>query len=815
MGRIPEEVLLALAMSNSGGGGGTANYNDLENKPKIAGTTLSGNKSLEDLGIASATDLSTLSGTVADKVDKVQGKGLSTNDYDNTAKGIVDGVTSALADKVDKVAGKGLSTNDYTDADAAIVAGVTTALAGKQDTLTFDSVPTDGSTNPVESNGVYDALATKANASDVTTALALKQDATDNNLTTTSKTVVGGINELKSGLTTLDNEVNGDSTTYPYADVITIEDAIPANVADCNVKIEPVQDLHGYDKPWVGGAGKNKLPLVLADLKTANTDGTWNDNVYTINNGTITVYTDDGGNVTSIKANGTFNASTNFFLKGYWNYPTNTDFILNGCPSDGSSSTYNIQWWIAGVGSNVDSGSGVSVSTPSEFANNNVLINIASGQTMTNAMFYPMIRLATETDATFAPYTNICPISGHTEASVEDVSGNLANNNGVDTTNGYIANAYLGSDGATNSNNNWFVSEYFAVPKDDITISGLEYGSSPAICFYDASKNYISGVAYADTFPKTVTVPSNAKYARASIPLVSKTTANVTYKHTATIALGDTIYGGTVDFDSGVMTVTRVKTTVDDLEWTKYNVDQGTLFRGVLANIKQVADGYELTSAISSAYPAVANNDRTDKTLSQGPMISAVDIIDDDYADAASFKTAMSDVEICYELATPTTIQLTPQQIQLLKGTNTLTASTGQISVTVNGVSGSIGALTADKQDKTDYALETTAKTVVGAINEVNGNLNGVMSGKLGMFTDIKSYTTVENRYTFPSDGYVASVMTNTDIICRLYSSDVSDDSIYIDTKLSVGTVLYVRKGMRTYITTNSDNEFVLFIPFV
>lgn len=37
------------------------------------------------------------------------------------------------------------------------------AMAGKQNVLTFDTVPTDGSNNPVKSNGIYDALATKAN----------------------------------------------------------------------------------------------------------------------------------------------------------------------------------------------------------------------------------------------------------------------------------------------------------------------------------------------------------------------------------------------------------------------------------------------------------------------------------------------------------------------------------------------------------------------------------------------------------------------------------------------------------------------------
>lgn len=41
-------------MDGSGGGGGTSDYNDLSNKPQIGGVTLSGNKSLADLGAAPA-----------------------------------------------------------------------------------------------------------------------------------------------------------------------------------------------------------------------------------------------------------------------------------------------------------------------------------------------------------------------------------------------------------------------------------------------------------------------------------------------------------------------------------------------------------------------------------------------------------------------------------------------------------------------------------------------------------------------------------------------------------------------------------------
>lgn len=66
---------------------------------------------------------------IANKVDKVEGKQLSTNDFTNEDKTKLDSlenyndseIRTSLADKVDKVAGKGLSTNDYTATDKAIV----------------------------------------------------------------------------------------------------------------------------------------------------------------------------------------------------------------------------------------------------------------------------------------------------------------------------------------------------------------------------------------------------------------------------------------------------------------------------------------------------------------------------------------------------------------------------------------------------------------------------------------------------------------------------------------------------------------------
>jgi hypothetical protein len=52
-----EALLIALINSGGGRGGGTTNYNQLQNKPQIAGTTLQGNKTLNELGIASKEDM--------------------------------------------------------------------------------------------------------------------------------------------------------------------------------------------------------------------------------------------------------------------------------------------------------------------------------------------------------------------------------------------------------------------------------------------------------------------------------------------------------------------------------------------------------------------------------------------------------------------------------------------------------------------------------------------------------------------------------------------------------------------------------------
>ena len=79
------------------------------------------------------------------KVDTVSGKGLSTNDYDNTAKGKVDNLATVA------------TSGSYND------------LSNKPTIPTVVDTVADSNANAVSSNAVYDALALKANTSSLAT----------------------------------------------------------------------------------------------------------------------------------------------------------------------------------------------------------------------------------------------------------------------------------------------------------------------------------------------------------------------------------------------------------------------------------------------------------------------------------------------------------------------------------------------------------------------------------------------------------------------------------------------------------------------
>jgi hypothetical protein len=219
---------------------------------------------------ANTADVTT---SLANKVDKVASKGLSTNDYTTAEKtklaaitgtntgdqdlsayatiamvnaiDVNSSLTGGLTTKVDKVTGKGLSTNDYTTAEKNKLAAITGTNTGDQDLSGYATTL---------------QLATKANASDVTTSLATKEDSSNKS-----------------------NAALGTSTTfYPTQNAVkTYVDAqiLTATIADADAttrgKIQLAGDLTGSStSPAIasGAVTSTKIQdatIVNADIATA------------------------------------------------------------------------------------------------------------------------------------------------------------------------------------------------------------------------------------------------------------------------------------------------------------------------------------------------------------------------------------------------------------------------------------------------------------------------------------------------------------------------------------------------------------------
>ena len=103
------------------------------------------------------------------KVDKVDGKDLSTNDYTTVEKtklaalenyddsqivADISALQASVSGKVDAISGMGLSQNSFTDAEKAKLAGIETG-ANK---TTVDSALNNSSVNPVQNKAIFKAL---------------------------------------------------------------------------------------------------------------------------------------------------------------------------------------------------------------------------------------------------------------------------------------------------------------------------------------------------------------------------------------------------------------------------------------------------------------------------------------------------------------------------------------------------------------------------------------------------------------------------------------------------------------------------------
>lgn len=130
-----------------------------------------------------------------------------------------------------------------------------------------------------------------------------------------------------------------------------------------------------------------------------------NTGVSNTSNGVTFTVNDDKTILVNGNNDGTANSS---FIINNYSLKAGT-YILNGCPSGGSSTTYSLAiqktsgWSVLGL----DTGSGSKQFTIDEATNIQVAIFIQKGQTISNLLFKPMIRLSSIIDDTYEPYKSV------------------------------------------------------------------------------------------------------------------------------------------------------------------------------------------------------------------------------------------------------------------------------------------------------------------------------------------------------------------------------------------------------------------------
>ena len=358
-------------------------------------------------------------------------------------------------------------------------------------------------------------------------------------------------------------------------------------ILSLSVPFSPIQDLHGYDSPWPAGGGKNKF---ITTLQTTSAYGT----TFTVNaDGSITVSGTPTQQARVIMRSGSFvdTSSVCIFSAGV-SMPIGTRVFCSRnhegavtYPTISNTHTFT-------VGDTYY----------------NMLLEINTNYDGNPFTLYPMIEDGSTATA-WAPYSNICPISGRTGVSVYRTGVNV-----------WDEQYYVSS--------NRIQSNYIPVLPN--TTYNRVSPNNIIPFYYDADKNQLSTGTWGTG---VFTTPADCYYLRFQVDPVY----GVTYNHDISINYPST--------DTDYHAYQGQTIAVD---WT---TEAGTVYGGTLDVVSGVL-------TVDTANIASYNGE----TITE-PWISSMDA----YVPGG---TPTTGAQVVYTLATPITYQLTPTQIALILGQN-------------------------------------------------------------------------------------------------------------------------------------------------
>ena len=437
---------------------------------------------------------------------------------------------------------------------------------------------------------------------------------------------------------------------------IVIDDAF-GEVKKLDVELLPIQDLHGYSKPWAAGAGTNKFDestLVQGNYTYEGPASTEN----VVTHGYL-----------PIKGGITYMWSQTGYTNGRYIrfYDANQEYDASGdvAQYNTSNATFNAPQWAVYMRVMWYKTGGI---TPDDIKA--LKPQIEEGSTAT----------------TWTPYSNICPITGHDSVTVTDTGvnqwdeewelGSLNVSTGTDKT-----------DASKIRSKNY-------IPVSDSKHYYMKCTNNVYACCYDKNKNYLVELAKrvsnnaSEIHNTEFYVPANTCYIRfyvesmttynndISVNLPSTDTAyHAYYGQSKTVTLPHTVYGAGVGVTSGNG---KEKMAIVDMGTLGWSYSSGYMIsNSLLQLVKRPPTWATVANILCTIYKAdTADNvvaGTSDNTISITPS-GSVYARDSRYPTAEAFKTAMSGVYLCYELATPTDLSTTPTDITLYNGDNVISS---------------------------------------------------------------------------------------------------------------------------------------------
>lgn len=508
----------------------------------------------------------------------------------------------------------------------------------------------------------------------------------DNHPEATTTVQDGAITAPKINSTLWDKLLVSEEASGAVASFDDGADDVP--VSSLKVALEPVQLGSGDPspsnvRPIIAANGKNLYPIKIGrDVWENNASGT-----HSTDNDVLTV------TVTTASSSGVYSTGTSQFasltptLTGTYSYSLSAKASANG--------SYILGFYGAGRETKAVTTQWQRFTFTGTFDGTGKTFNIYGTDTAGTIEIKDFMLETGSTASAYQPYQGIM---------VERCGKNLANVPNATTTQANVT--FTVSDGIATTSGTAGASSYIVIGTAHLkggveyTITGCPSGGGSGkygISIRDTSaylvKDYGSGATYTPTGDMDVNVCIRYWYNfnlsdLTFKPMIrpSSDTDDTFAPYIGTsypVSLGREVYGGTVDLATGVLTVDRVCKTLT----TARNLS-GTYQGSIIYN-----QGSPETSDADFTKPIICNrlkyvgNWTTDFTV--GTVINYNNVsfnlwLKDGAFSSLSEATALlneNETQICYYLATPNTIQLTPKQVTSLLGVNHIFADCGDVEV--------------------------------------------------------------------------------------------------------------------------------------